>query len=474
MSLRILVVDDDEVSRKLLKEVLEKEGYEVQVAESGERALQFLKKGQYPVVLSDIRMLELDGMAVLRETKKSSARSVVILMTGFGSLEGAIEAIQEGAFDYVSKPFKMNDLKTVISRALKHWESSGLSREPGAPLHLSPKGLTGKSAKMVEVYKTLARASMSTSTVLVMGESGTGKELVARAIHDNSPRRTKKFIAVNCGALAENLLESELFGHLKGAFTGAISEKRGLFEEATGGTLFLDEIGDISPALQIKLLRVLQECEVKPVGATDSRKVDVRLIAATHRDLEALARAGKFRDDLYYRLKVISIELPPLRERMEDLPDLVGHFLAIYSDKNKKSISHISEEAMALLKSYSWPGNIRELEHAIERAVALTNTNVLFPEDFPPEVLRGAQSQEASFGQAQAHPEYGVSGVQGANTGVGSAESWTSLEEMEKAHITKVLIETHYNKSKASEVLGIDRATLYRKAQKYGIDLRGK
>lgn len=457
MSFRILVVDDDEVSRKLLKEVLSKEGYEIQLAESGERAIELLRKGQYPVVLSDIRMLELDGMAVLRETKKSSARSVVILMTGFGSLEGAIEAIQAGAFDYVSKPFKMGDLKTVVARAIKHWESSGLQREAGGSgqLHLSPKSLTGKSSQMVEVYKTLARASMSSSTVLVTGQSGTGKELVARAIHENSPRRTKKFIPVNCGALAENLLESELFGHLKGAFTGAISEKRGLFEEANGGTLFLDEIGDVSPALQIKLLRVLQENEIKPVGASDSKKVDVRMIAATHRDLEALARSGKFREDLYYRLKVISIELPALRERMEDLPDLVESFLAIYSDKNKKAISHVSDEAMKLLKGYAWPGNIRELEHAIERAVALTNTNILFPEDFPPEILRGLQQPvEENLAEVPA--------------------SWTSLEEMEKAHISKVLQETNYNKSKASEILGIDRATLYRKALKYGIDLRGR
>ena len=323
MSYKILVVDDDEVSRKLLKEVLEKEGYEIQLAESGESAVKFLRKTSYPVVLSDIRMLELDGMAVLRETKKSSARSVVILMTGFGSLEGAIEAIQEGAFDYVSKPFKMGDLKAVISRAVKHWESSKTNREfsPSDPIHLGPRSLTGKSSRMVEVYKTLARASLSSSTVLIIGESGTGKELVARAIHDNSPRRNKKFTPINCGALTETLLESELFGHVKGSFTGAIAEKKGLFEEADGGTLFLDEIGDISPALQIKLLRVLQENEIKPVGANESKKVDVRVIAATHRDLEGLARSGKFREDLYYRLKVIAVELPPLRERMDDLPD---------------------------------------------------------------------------------------------------------------------------------------------------------
>jgi two-component system response regulator AtoC len=465
MSLRILVVDDDEVTRKLLKEVLEKEGYSVHLAPSGERAVQQIRTETFPIILSDIRMYETDGMAVLRAIKKNQAQSAVILMTGFGSMEGAIEAIQEGAFDYVSKPFKMDNLRSVVGRAAKHWESlhSAYSSHPARPetpsqLELATRTLIGKSPQIVEVYKTLARAGMSNSTVLIIGESGTGKELVARAIHNNSRRRNRKFLAVNCGALAENLLESELFGHVKGAFTGAISEKKGLFEESHEGTLFLDEIGDISPSLQIKLLRVLQEHELKPVGSSESRKVDVRLIAATHRDLESLVRQGKFREDLYYRLRVISIDLPPLRDRMEDLPDLVEHFLAKYTDKNKKPVSHISEEAMSALKRYIWPGNIRELEHAIERAVAMTNTTVLFLEDFPPEIRR--------VGDA------GGSGM--ATEGLESSVKSTSLEELEKAHILKVLQEVHFNKSKASEILGIDRATLYRKAQRYGIDLRGR
>ena len=295
----ILVVDDDEVTRKLLKEVLDKEGYQVTLAASGEEAVRALRDQVYPIVLSDIRMLELDGMAVLRSVKKSNVDTAVILMTGFGSMEGAIEAIQEGAFDYVSKPFKMNDLKSVVSRAAKHWESIHSAQQRGeskAPnkIDVTTRGIIGKSPRIVEVYKTLARAAMSSSTVLINGESGTGKELVARAIHDNSTRRYKKFIAVNCGAIAETLLESELFGHLKGSFTGAVADKRGLFEDATGGTIFLDEIGDVTPSLQIKLLRVLQENEVKPVGASESRKVDVRVIAATHRDLDEMVKSGKF------------------------------------------------------------------------------------------------------------------------------------------------------------------------------------
>jgi transcriptional regulator with PAS, ATPase and Fis domain len=259
--------------------------------------------------------------------------------------------------------------------------------------------------------------------------------------------------------LAENLLESELFGHVRGSFTGAVADKRGLFEEANGGTLFLDEIGDITPALQIKLLRVLQENEFKPVGSNETRRSDVRVIAATHRDLESLVRAGRFREDLFYRLKVIQIDLPPLRERMEDLSELVGHFLARYAEKNKKAVSHVSDEAMALLRAYAWPGNIRELEHAIERAVAMTNTSVLFPEDFPPEISRPGAAPAASAP---------------APATAGSAGAPPSLEDMEKAHILTVLQQVNYNKSKASELLGIDRATLYRKAQRYGIDLRGK
>lgn len=457
MKFKILVVDDDEVTRKLLQEILEKEGYEIKLASSGENAISYLKAETFPIVLSDIRMLEIDGMAVLRQVKASPTQSAVILMTGFGSMEGAIEAIQAGAFDYISKPFKMDDLKAVVARAAKHLDSLKNARLSTVPFEETTRSLIGKSPKIVEVYKTLARAGMSSSTVLVTGQSGTGKELVARAIHNYSQRRLKRFVAVNCGALSENLLESELFGHVRGSFTGAISDKRGLFEEASGGTLFLDEIGDISVPLQIKLLRVLQEGEIKPVGSTESKKVDVRIIAATHRDLEHLVKIEKFREDLYYRLKVISIELPALRERMEDLPHLVDHFLARYAEKNKKSVSHISKEAMQLLQEYPWPGNIRELEHALERAVALTNTSVLFPEDFPLEVLRGS-----NIAQSDGH------------SGVLNNTQATSLEEMEKAHIAKVLQDVNYNKSKASEILGIDRATLYRKAQKFGIDLRGK
>jgi DNA-binding NtrC family response regulator len=456
MSSKLLIVDDDKVTRDLLTEIFEKEGYEVSVAGSGEAAIRELQgKGPPPLVLTDIRMLDVDGMALLSHIKRNAQQSVVILMTGFGTMEGAIEAIQKGAFDYISKPFKLQELKSVVARARKHWEAQ--QSPPAGPTvpsdpSFAPKSLIGKSPKIVEVYKTLARATMSPSNVLIIGESGTGKELVARGIHDHSSRRQKKFVAVNCGALAENLLESELFGHMRGSFTGAVGNKIGLFEEADGGTLFLDEIGDVSPAMQVKLLRAIQEGEFKPVGSTETRKVDVRLIAATHRNLENFVAEGRFREDLYYRLKVIQIELPPLRERQEDLPDLVGHFLGRYAERIGKAVSHVSDEAMQLFYAYPWPGNVRELEHAIERAVTMTRTTVLYPEDFPAEIAR----------------------YKAGDLPLDREIPPTSLEEVERQHILRVLEEANYNKSKAAAKLGIDRKTLHRKAQRYKIPLREK
>lgn len=453
--MNILVIDDDKITRELLKEVLEKDGLSVSLASSGEEALEILADKSFPIVLSDIRMHDISGMGVLTHLKKNSPTSVVVLMTGFGNMEGAIEAIQKGAFDYISKPFQLDDMRAVLQRAVKHWESSQKGLKTGHRVNAigeTPRSVIGKSPKIVEVYKTLARATLSPSNVLIQGESGTGKELVARAIHENSPRKEEPFIAINCGALNENLLESELFGHVKGAFTGAISNKSGLFEEARKGTIFLDEIGDISPALQVKLLRVLQESEYKPVGSNESKKSYARVIAATHRQLEQLIQTGKFREDLYYRLKVVLIDLPPLRERMEDLPDLISYFVAVYSKKIGKNVSHISDDAMGVLQSYVWPGNIRELEHAIERAVTMTRSSVLYPEDFPSELRQKSE---------------------GAKSEIGSAPL-TSLEQVEKNHILKVLESTNWNKSKAAAMLGIDRKTLHRKAVRYQIELKDK
>ena len=463
--MKILIVDDDPVTLAMLREFLEKNAFQVLLAEDADQALNIVKKENIELVLSDIRMEESDGLSLLADLKKVNLKIVVILMTGFGSMEGAIEAIQKGAFDYISKPFDLNKLLSLVNKAVKHIQSLGISEKVFLPSKIEgPRTLVGSSPKIVEVYKTIARATLSDSTVLIRGESGTGKELVARAVHQNSDRKNKKFVAVNCGALTESLLESELFGYVKGAFTGAQNDKKGLFEEANGGSLFLDEIGDITPGLQVKLLRVLQEGEVKPVGSNDQLKINVRIIAATHRNLDQSVESGKFREDLYYRLKVIEIEIPPLRERKEDIPELAQIFLRRFSAKLSKRISELSKEALQTLMNYSWPGNVRELEHQIERAVALTSASVLSSDDFDlgDEYLK---KQESESGAQNPPAASGNSGV------LGSTPS-SSLENMEKDHILKILKEVDYNKSKASEILGIDRATLYRKALKYGIALK--
>lgn len=452
----ILVVDDDEVARKLLKEILERDGYAVQLASSGEEAVALSATTFFPVVVSDIRMLDLDGLDVLRHFRTNHTRTVVILMTAFGSMETAVEAIKEGAFDYISKPFKIDDFKTIFRKAVKQAEvlAGPRAEAPAHELSGEVRGIVGSSPRMLEIFKTLARAAMSQAAVLVTGESGTGKELVARAIHENSARRQKRFLAVNCGALTDTLLESELFGHVKGSFTGATENRKGLFEETNGGTIFLDEIGDISQQMQVKLLRVLQEGEVRPVGASESHKIDVRIIAATNKNLPQLVAEEKFREDLYYRLNVVSLEMPPLRERREDIPELVNFFLAKYTRKNDKQVSHFTAAAMAALQKYHWPGNVRELENSIERAVALANTAQIDVDDLPSEI-RNPEARHAELKSARSVPE----------------DVPTSLEELEKQHIVSVLQQVQYNKSRAAEILGIDRATLYRKAQKYGIDL---
>jgi two-component system response regulator AtoC len=452
--MKILVVDDDPVNLNMLKEFLEKNHFEVVLAQSADQAMQMVNQHRVPLVLSDIRMEESDGLSLLGDLIAAHPKIVMIMMTGFGSMEGAIEAIQKGAFDYISKPFDLNKLLALVNKAAKHVKTLGQTAEPEADLPpAAPKVLIGSSPKMVEVYKTIARATLSSSTVLIRGESGTGKELVARAIHANSDRKDRQFVAVNCGALTETLLESELFGHVKGSFTGANADKKGLFEEANGGTLFLDEIGDVSMGLQVKLLRVLQEGEIKPVGSSVQHKVNVRIVAATHRNLEEMVDQGRFREDLFYRLKVIEIDIPALRERKEDIAELASVFLKKYSQKLKKKVNEISKEGVHTLLNYSWPGNVRELEHQIERAVAMTSATVLNSDDFhfsAPVVTEGKASISAG------------------------ASDQRSLEEMEKQHILAVLKQVDYNKSKASEVLGIDRATLYRKAQKYGITLKNE
>jgi two-component system response regulator AtoC len=448
---RILVVDDDEVTCNLLEEVLSKEGYLVHQALNGREAIEKGENRLYDVVLTDIRMFDVDGMEVLRAYRQRNPETIIIMMTAFGSIETAIRAIQEGAYDYVSKPFKLDEIKLTIQRALdqKRLLRENLHYRQELITKYKLENIVGRSPEMLRVYKTIARVAESRSTVLISGESGTGKELVARAIHFNSPRASRPFVAVDCSSLAETLLESELFGHVRGAFTGAVASKKGLFEEADGGTCFLDEIGDISPAMQAKLLRVLQEHEIKRVGGVETTRIDVRVVAATNKNLEDLVSEKKFREDLFYRLNVVSVHLPPLRERSEDIPLLADHFLRKYAAENQKPLFRASPESIDILIRYRWPGNVRELENVLERAATLSRSHMILPEDLP----RRLQLEPSQLS-------------------ITSLPSRIPLSELEKLYIQKVLEETGGNKKKAADILGIDRRTLYRMATRLGLSIK--
>jgi two-component system response regulator AtoC len=444
-SAHLLVVDDDPVTVDLLKEVLSKEGYEVSTALSGEEAIAYGMDKLFDIIITDVRMGEKDGMEVLRFFKKSAPETTVIMITAFGSIETAIEAIREGAYDYISKPFKLEEIKFTIQRALEQRRLVQENKFYRMELldKYQFKNVIGRTSLMFQVYKTIAKVADTKSTVLICGERGTGKELIARSIHYNSQRNHRPFIPVDCASLVETLIESELFGHVRGAFTGASSGKRGLLEEAEGGTLFLDEVGNLNLSMQSKLLRFLQEREIKRVGGTESIKVDVRVIAATNQPLEPLVKSGKFREDLFDRLNVVSITLPPLRERKDDIPLLTNHFLQKFSEENHKNISHISPEALEIIFHYSWPGNVRELEHTIERAIILSRHPMILPEDLPKKMADEIKDPE-----------------------ILSPGKPLSLRELEKRYVLKVLQETGGNKKKASEILGIDRTTLYRILEK--------
>jgi DNA-binding NtrC family response regulator len=444
-SAKLLVVDDDPVTIGLLKEVLSKEGYEVEMALSGEEAMSRGIDRLFDIIITDVRMGDKDGMEVLRSFKKISPETTVIMITAFGSIETAIEAIREGAFDYISKPFKLDEIKFTIRRALEQRrliQENKFYRQELLDKYQF-RNVIGRTSQMFEVYKTIAKVADTKSTVLLYGERGTGKELIARSIHYNSHRNDHPFIPVDCASLVETLMESELFGHVRGAFTGALYTRKGLFEEADGGTLFLDEISNLNPSMQNKLLRFLQGHEIKRVGGTESIKLDVRVIAATNQPLEPLVTNGKFREDLFDRLNVVSITLPSLRERKEDIPLLANHFLYKFSEENHKNISHISPEVLEIFSQYSWPGNIRELENTIERAVIFSAHPILLPEDLPRKMLEDTK-----------------------RTDVLPPEKALSLKEVEKRYVLKVLQDTKGNKKKASEILGIDRTTLYRILEK--------
>jgi DNA-binding NtrC family response regulator len=448
--LNILIVDDDRTTLDLLEEALATEKHTITSAQNGEEALQLGRSQSFDVVISDIKMgLGVSGIDVLKSFKQITPTADVVLMTAFGSMETAIEAVKAGAYDYISKPFRLEEILLILERLIekRQLQSENLHLRQELEDRFSLSSIVGRTTPMLEVFKKIGYVADSRSTVLITGESGTGKELVAKAIHYNSQRALKKFMAINCGALTETLLESELFGHVRGAFTGAMSNKKGIFEEAEGGTVFLDEVSEMSTALQVKLLRVLDEQEVRPVGGSGSIKFDVRIIAASNMDLQSMAEKGTFRHDLLYRLNVINIPLPPLRERREDIALLVAHFLKKFSQPNQP-IS-ISEDAMTVLCSYHWPGNVRELENTIEAACALIRTNVITAKEISPRITAtpSPTQPDAMFADLP------------------------SLDELERRYLLCALEAAHNNKSKAAEILGVNRKTLSRMVERYGIKL---
>jgi two-component system, NtrC family, response regulator PilR len=387
---RILVVDDERSMREFLEIMLQKDGYIVQCAEDGKSALELFQREPFDLIITDIRMKPVDGLEVLRRCKAIAPQTVVIIISAYASAETAVAAMKEGAYDYLPKPFKIEEMRAVIQNALAGRSEEVMPRPtPDGPLHFS--ALIGESASMRKLYEMIDRVASTNSSVLVTGESGTGKELVARAIHQKSPRAGAPLIAVNCGGVPETLIESELFGYKKGAFTGAAASRKGLVEAAQGGTLFLDEIGELSPSLQVKLLRLVQERTIRMVGGTDDVAVDVRIISATNRDLEKMVIDGSFREDLFYRLNVIHLHIPPLRERREDIPRLADHFLQKFRLKLGKDVHKISAYAMDILTHYNFPGNVRELENIIERSIALESSSIVLPDSLTLSVHKKAQ-----------------------------------------------------------------------------------
>lgn len=441
----VLIVDDDEKMRTILQKVLQREGYEVTLANNGQSAISLVKNDGFDLVVSDIRMPGMDGLTLLEHIRELSPDTTVIMMTAFGSVDSAVEAMKQGAYDYINKPFKMDEVLIILSRAVeeKRLRHELISMREALEARYGFENIVGKSKPMLDVFELIQRVAHTSATVLIHGASGTGKELVAQAIHYNSPRKDGSFVPVNCGAIPEDLLETELFGHVKGAFTGASGDKTGLFAEADHGTLFLDEISELSLPMQTKLLRVLQEKEVRRVGDTKSFSVDVRVIAASNKNLDERVKDGLFREDLFYRLNVIPIVLPELRRRVEDIPLLVQHFLKKYADE-AGSLKRISREALAALMQYPWPGNVRELENAIERTAILCPQDEIGLEDLPRELY-------SSEGLSLSH----------------AMQEGATLEELEKEYILRVLENEKGNQTRASEILGIDRRTLYRKLQRY-------
>ena len=445
---RILVVDDEEAMRELLRIVLEKEGHQVTTAGDGAAALALATGRGADLVISDIKMPRLDGVGLLTGLREHGLDTPVIMITAYASSDSAIQAMKQGAFDYITKPFKVDEIRLVIRRALAEADRRHEGEVAVPPRREEPtlRSIIGRSPAMVELYKLISRVAAVDSTVLITGESGTGKELVARTIHYNSSRSGRSFVAINCGAIPEQLLESELFGHVKGSFTGAIAHKAGLLEISRGGTVFLDEIAEMSPLLQVKLLRFLQDHTFRRVGGTEDIEVDVRIMAATNKNLAHLIQQGAFREDLYYRLNVISIEIPPLRERCEDIALLAQSFLDLFAARAGRSSIGVTPEAMTHLMAYSWPGNVRELENVMERAVALSTSDQMEVESLPPGIR-----------QPSPLPHEGVNLER-------------DVANFEKSLMMYALEKSGWVQTKAAQLLGINFRSFRYRAKKYGLD----
>ncbi|MBI5180661.1 MAG: sigma-54-dependent Fis family transcriptional regulator [Nitrospirae bacterium] len=453
---KILVVDDERSMRDFLSIMLKKAGYDVTTAVDGEEAVKILHKDIFDLVITDLKMPKVDGLQVLKTVKELSPDTVVIVITAFASTETTVEAMKEGAYDYITKPFQNDEMKIRIKKALEKRrliaENILLKKELKNRAVFD--NIVGKSEKMEKVFELVRKVSDSMSNILIYGESGTGKELIARAIHFNSRKKDKPFVTINCGALPEGLLESELFGHMKGSFTGAVFNKEGLFEVANGGTIFLDEVGETSPAIQVKLLRVIQDKEFKRVGGTKEVKVDVRIITATNRDLSKAVAEGKFREDLYYRLNVIPITLPSLRERTDDIPLLADHFLNKFNKALNKNVKGFSQTTMELFRNYEWRGNVRELENVIERAVALSNSEIVTPE-YLPDILR--DSNRSSSAIPVNIPQEGLD-LEGL------------IGDIERELLLKALEKTNWIKKDAAKLLHLNFRSFRYRLDKYNLN----
>ncbi|MGE0632023.1 MAG: sigma-54-dependent transcriptional regulator [Pseudobdellovibrionaceae bacterium] len=457
MKSRILVVDDEESIREFLEIMLKKEGYEITLAEDGKKAQEILAKKNFDMVISDLQMPNVTGLELLKHTKDSYPDMVFMMITAFGTTETAVEAMKIGAYDYITKPFKIDEVRINIANALK---SKGLEVENRVlkkelVKEFSFQNLVGNSEPMHRIFDLISRVSQTPTNILITGESGTGKEMIAKAIHYNSPMKDKPFVTINCGAIPESLMESEMFGHKKGSFTGAVTDKSGLFEVASGGTLFLDEVGELPLSIQVKLLRAIQERIIRRVGATDDIKIEVRLVTATNRDLEKMVSDGTFRQDLFFRLNVINIRSPALRERRDDIPLLANHFLKKYNDRLGKNIGAISVEAMEMLKKYDYPGNVRELENIIERTVALEGGATILPESLPPFVNTPSGRKMASSHEIEIGPE--------------GLDLEKVLGQIEKELLVKAIHTAGGVKKKASKLLNITFRSMRYRVEKYNL-----